>query len=88
MSKGEMYSLNMTAVTAGEDIAWNDVGAPTFTTTGYEPVMGLASNHIHFIGVPGTAAGSANIYVIHCALSSILGSIFAHRSLCSLLLPT
>jgi hypothetical protein len=28
--------------------------------------MALAQNHIFFLNVPGVAAGSADIYVIHC----------------------
>jgi hypothetical protein len=32
----------------------------------YRPVMALAQNHIHFLGVPDVPAGSAEIFVIHC----------------------
>jgi len=44
---------------------WNDVGAPSFPTSGYSPVMALAENHIHFLDVPGAQPGTAQIFVIH-----------------------
>jgi len=68
MSKGHMYSLNMDEiiVATSDAIAWNDVGTPSFSVDGYDPVMGLAQNHIHFIGAPGLEAGNADIFVIHC----------------------
>lgn len=69
LSKGELYSLALgdTLSTATSTVTeWQDVSQPTFNTDGYEPVMGLANNHIHFLNVPGVAAGSAMIFVIHC----------------------
>ncbi|KAG7446754.1 uncharacterized protein BT62DRAFT_1005135 [Guyanagaster necrorhizus] len=67
LSKGELYSLDMGSLTAANStsLSWNDIEAPSFTTTGYNPVMALAQNHIHFLDVPGNAAGTANIFVIH-----------------------
>src|ERR1700728_840338 len=47
-------------------LSWVDVAKPPFTTTGWDPVMALAQNHIHFLNVPGVPAGSADIFVIHC----------------------
>lgn len=38
----------------------------------YKPTMALAQNHIHFIGVSGAQPGSAEIYVIHCAIFILL----------------
>ena len=52
--------------TAAKDgAAWNDVQSAGFDDS-YKPVMALAQNHVHFIGTPGTPAGSADIFVIHC----------------------
>ncbi|KAJ7489408.1 hypothetical protein FB451DRAFT_1337161 [Mycena latifolia] len=67
LSKGEVYSLDMKElVSAGSDtLAWTDQGAAQITTTNYDPVMGIAQNHIYFFGVPNVAAGSAPIFVIH-----------------------
>ncbi|KAK7035365.1 hypothetical protein VNI00_011896 [Paramarasmius palmivorus] len=68
MSKSSLWSLSMDDLktkASSEAITWNGVGNPSFTTDGYEPVMGLASNHIHFINVPGVGAGKADIFVIH-----------------------
>ncbi|KAF8589095.1 hypothetical protein K439DRAFT_1645192 [Ramaria rubella] len=56
---GEEVTANSTALT------WNTVGNPSFTTTNYNPTMALAQNHIHFIGVPGSQPGTADIFVIH-----------------------
>jgi hypothetical protein len=47
-------------------VAWEAAGTPVFPTDGYEAVMGLGSNHIHFLNVPGGQKGFATIYVIHC----------------------
>ncbi|PPQ83693.1 hypothetical protein CVT24_001168, partial [Panaeolus cyanescens] len=79
-SKGEMFSLDMQLLKAAQSapIPWNDVqqpdlsadqassaGVPGANTAGYQPVMALAQNHVHFLGVPGFPAGSAKIFVIH-----------------------
>ncbi|KAF8067652.1 hypothetical protein FPV67DRAFT_1780708 [Lyophyllum atratum] len=65
LSKGEMWSLDMGALKAANATAlsWNDVQNPQLGD--YQPVMALAQNHIHFVNVPGVAAGSAKIFVIH-----------------------
>jgi hypothetical protein len=47
-------------------LSWVDVQKLSFNTANYEPVMALAQNHVHFLDVPGVAAGSAMIFVIHC----------------------
>ncbi|KAJ6464333.1 hypothetical protein DFH09DRAFT_1034234 [Mycena vulgaris] len=67
LSKGELYSLDMKELVSAQSdaIPWTDQGAAAITTTNYDPVMGIAQNHIHFFGVPGVAAGSAPIFVIH-----------------------
>jgi hypothetical protein len=63
---GLLKSANSTA------IPWVDVQKPNFatgqSTDSYQPVMALASNHIHFLGLPGLPAGDAKIFVIHCTL--------------------
>jgi hypothetical protein len=46
-------------------LQWVDVEQMPYQS-GYEPVMALAQNHIHFLDVPGVPAGSVSIYVIHC----------------------
>ena len=46
-------------------LQWVDVEQAPYPS-GYQPVMALAQNHIFFLNVPGTPAGSADIYVIHC----------------------
>jgi hypothetical protein len=66
LSKGEMWAINMTEVslTPDDETPWKDISK--FPVDGYDkPTMALASNHIHFIGVPNVPAGSADIFVIH-----------------------
>lgn len=67
-----MYSLNMDTMTAAKSgvIEWNSVQKLGFPD-GYDPVMALAKNHIHFLDVGGddgdnNGAGKAHIFVIHC----------------------
>lgn len=62
-----MYFLDMTDLKAssGSAISWTDVGQTPYGST-YQPVMAIANNHIHFLDVPNVAAGSADIFVIHC----------------------
>jgi hypothetical protein len=65
---GELWFLsftNLTTAAQSSPIAWVNVEAAQFNTTGYSPVMALANNHVHFLDVPGVAAGSAEIFVIH-----------------------
>ncbi|KAG6821136.1 hypothetical protein H0H93_006475 [Arthromyces matolae] len=66
LSNGELYSLDMGLLKAANStpVAWNDVQSSGLGTD-YQPVMALAQNHIHFLDVPGVAAGSAKIFVIH-----------------------
>ncbi|ESK89931.1 hypothetical protein Moror_779 [Moniliophthora roreri MCA 2997] len=68
MSNRQLSSLNMDNLktkASPDAISWENVGNPSFSVDGYQPVMGLASNHIHFINVPGVGAGKADIFVIH-----------------------
>ena len=67
LSKGELFFLDMGAlVTANSSaVSWVDVEKSPFGDS-YDPVMALAQNHVHFLDVPGTPAGDANIFVIHC----------------------
>ncbi|KAJ6551441.1 hypothetical protein B0H19DRAFT_1157654 [Mycena capillaripes] len=69
LSKGELYALDMGELTAAKSdaVQWVDSEAAEITTTNYDPVMAVAQNHIFFFGVPGTAAGTAPIFVIHFA---------------------
>ncbi|RPD65594.1 hypothetical protein L227DRAFT_583442 [Lentinus tigrinus ALCF2SS1-6] len=66
ISHGEMYSLDMGEKTAAQSdaLSWEDVQTTPYGND-YDPVMALAQNHIHFIGVPNVPAGSADIFVIH-----------------------
>jgi hypothetical protein len=61
-----MYMLSLNSVTnkANGSSEWTEVGTPSFSTDG-AVTAALANNHINYFGVPGTAAGSANIFVIH-----------------------
>lgn len=52
-------------------LSWTDVQKPDLGD-GYQPVMALAQNHIHFLNVPNIPAGSAKIFVIHCEIFSRL----------------
>lgn len=36
---------------------------------GYDPVMALAQNHIHFLNSEDGGPGNANIFVIHCEVA-------------------
>ena len=78
-----LTSANATA------LPWNDVQKTPYGDS-YQPVMALAQNHIHFIDVPGTPAGDANIFVIHCAYNAnfeIDCIIIAQLPFCSLVFP-
>jgi hypothetical protein len=68
LSNGELFFLNMEAMTAANSsaLAWTDVEKAQINTDGYQPVMALAQNHVHFLDVPGVPAGEAQIFVIHC----------------------
>lgn len=72
ISKGELFFLNMDSLTAANATAlgWTDVAKTPYGD--YDPVMALAQNHIHFINVPGTPTGDANIFVIHCEWVDLL----------------
>ena len=63
----ELFFLNMGSLVAANStpVAWVDVEQTPYGSD-YKPVMALAQNHIHFLDVPGNAAGVADIFVIHC----------------------
>ena len=67
LSKGELFFLNMGDLKAANasGLAWTDVQKAPYDSS-YQPVMALAQNHVHFLNVPGTPAGDAQIFVIHC----------------------
>ncbi|KAN0127238.1 hypothetical protein V8E53_014958 [Lactarius tabidus] len=66
VSNLELFRLDMGLLKAANStpLAWVDVEKTPFQT-GYQPVMALAQNHIHFLDVPQTPVGDVNIYVIH-----------------------
>jgi hypothetical protein len=78
-SNGELYALDMSLLKAANSSAlpWVDVqqadlsadtsgvATPGAGIAGYQPVMALAQNHIHFLGISDLPAGSAKIFVIH-----------------------
>ncbi|ORX36369.1 hypothetical protein BD324DRAFT_642541 [Kockovaella imperatae] len=68
-SGASLYQLDLSTIqaTAGSSQAWSAVENPSFSTSGYTPVAAEASNHIHYFGVPDTAAGSADLFVVHYA---------------------
>lgn len=67
LSHGELFFLDMQQMKSANSspIAWTDVEKSPYPD-GYNPVMALAQNHIHFLDVPDVPAGSADIFVIHC----------------------
>ena len=70
LSKGELWFLDMSSLKAATSSAlpWTDAETSPYGSD-YQPTMALAQNHVHFIGTPGTPAGSAEIFVIHCEYS-------------------
>ncbi|KAG8924428.1 hypothetical protein FRC03_010861 [Tulasnella sp. 419] len=70
MSEGMLYELRMDELRVGVPVPrrWEPVRRPEFNTQNYTPLMGLARNHIHFLNVPGNAAGQANIFIVHFAI--------------------
>ncbi|KAH8998098.1 hypothetical protein EDB92DRAFT_2111916 [Lactarius akahatsu] len=66
LSHGELFHLDMGLLKAANStsLQWVDVEKAPYAD-GYQPVMALAQNHVFFLNVPGTPAGSADIYVIH-----------------------
>ncbi|WVQ79164.1 hypothetical protein IAT38_001260 [Cryptococcus sp. DSM 104549] len=65
-----MYQLDLSSVTnsASSDAAsWEAVENSSFSVDGYSVTAAQAANHIFYFGVPGTAAGSANVFVVHYA---------------------
>ncbi|KAK7052310.1 hypothetical protein R3P38DRAFT_2859671 [Favolaschia claudopus] len=69
LSKGELWSLDMKELAAAQSgaVSWVDGGKAEINTDNYDPVMGIAQNHIFFFGVPGVKPGNAPIFVIHFA---------------------
>jgi len=66
LSQGNLFSLDMGLLKAANStpVAWTSDEQSPYPSS-YQPVMALAQNHIHFLNVPGVAAGSADIFVIH-----------------------
>ncbi|KAK8861374.1 hypothetical protein IAR55_002193 [Kwoniella newhampshirensis] len=65
-----LYQLDMSSVTnsaSGSALDWQAVENPSFSVSGYTVTAAQAANHIFYLGVPGTAAGSADIFVVHFA---------------------
>jgi len=68
ISKGELYAVDMGELVAAQSsaLAWGDQNKAEIDTSS-PPVMAVAQNHVFFFGVPGVAAGSTPIFVIHFA---------------------
>ncbi|KAI0076535.1 hypothetical protein K474DRAFT_1684789 [Panus rudis PR-1116 ss-1] len=66
VSKNELFFLDMGGLKSANSsaLSWTDVGKTPYDAS-YQPVMALAQNHIHFLNVPNTPEGDANIFVIH-----------------------
>ncbi|KAG9000530.1 hypothetical protein FRB94_005380 [Tulasnella sp. JGI-2019a] len=66
-----LYQLDMSQENkaTSSQIKWSEIGKPSFNTSGYTPTLGFANNHVYFLDVPGTSAGTAYIYVIHFSYS-------------------
>ncbi|PIL27578.1 hypothetical protein GSI_10729 [Ganoderma sinense ZZ0214-1] len=66
LSQNNLWFLNMGEQKAASSSALDWTNAETSPYgADYQPTMALAQNHVHFIGTPGTPAGSAQIFVIH-----------------------
>jgi len=77
-SGGHIFFLDMASLKSASSAAipWQDAqeadlspdpsdATPGANTAGYQPVIALAQNHVHFLGIPGFSPGSAKIFVIH-----------------------
>ena len=69
----DVQSPDLSPFTA--DAAATVTQTPGANTQGYQPVIALAQNHVHFLGVPGVAAGNAKIFVIHCEYMRTFGNL-------------
>ena len=90
LSKGELYFIDFGQLKSANTTAlsWVDVGQSPYGAD-YQPVMGLAQNHIHFLDVPNTPAGDADIFVIHCGFHALNVAVYVlTTTLYSFLLPT
>ena len=67
LSHDNLFSLDMGSLKAANStpVKWVEDEAAPYPSS-YQPVMGLAQNHVYFLNVPGVSAGSADIFVIHC----------------------
>ncbi|WVW79922.1 hypothetical protein I302_101892 [Kwoniella bestiolae CBS 10118] len=65
-----LYQLDMSSVTnsaSSSALSWEAVENSSFSVDGYSVTATQAANHIFYFGVPNTAAGSANVFVVHYA---------------------
>ena len=69
-SHDNIFSLDMGSRKAAtsDPIPWNMVQSLGLGQ-GYDPVMALAQNHIHFLNSEDGGPGNANIFVIHCEVA-------------------
>jgi hypothetical protein len=67
VGNANMVSLDFGSVTntAAGSLAWEVVGTPKIAAENYRVTAAGSSNHINYFGVPGTEAGSTNMFVIH-----------------------
>ncbi|WVO17991.1 hypothetical protein L204_105689 [Cryptococcus depauperatus] len=65
-----LYQLDLSNVqksASGNTVGWEAVMKPSFSVDGYTVAAAQAANHIFYFGVPKTAAGSANVFIVHYA---------------------
>ncbi|ADV25379.1 hypothetical protein I315_05247 [Cryptococcus gattii Ru294] len=65
-----LYQLDLSSITnsaSSDALIWEAVENPSFSVDGYTVTAAQAANHIFYFGVPGTASGSAYVFVVHYA---------------------
>jgi len=83
-TNGGLTQLDMSSITSSAQssaLAWEGVSAPSWGS-GYSgsATAAQASNHILYFGVPNTAAGSAQLFVVHYAYWQPQAQSFASSS--------
>ncbi|KAJ3029536.1 UNVERIFIED_CONTAM: hypothetical protein HDU68_011836, partial [Siphonaria sp. JEL0065] len=70
LGDADKSNLSQLASNPGLSIPWLAkpvINSQPFDATGYKPVFGQGTNHLHFLGAPGLADGQAWIFVVHYA---------------------
>ncbi|GMK54613.1 hypothetical protein CspeluHIS016_0111990 [Cutaneotrichosporon spelunceum] len=67
VGSSSMYTLDFGSVTAtaAGSLAWGVASTPKFASEGYKVTAAAASNHINYFGVPGSEAGSTDMFIVH-----------------------